>query len=165
MKLVNIKISRYPNPVSGIKLYENNNIIIILYNPVDYVLDGINIINKKYIKIIEEEKEDVLKLDILNYKVGLRNYFLEYDNFTEIHDIIKYFYVQKSKLIEIGLESSSYSLIGNILKLNEKSFILNLLSTKAKFIKEERIDYDKIRILSFNNDYLNAFEYYLENIK
>ncbi|PWN59237.1 hypothetical protein [Chryseobacterium viscerum] len=158
MEILNIKISRFPEIIKGVKLYENEKLLIILSNPVDYMLDGIFFINKKYIKNIEKTK-DLLSLVIFKHKINVDS-FIGYKSFDTIYDTIKYHYNQ-SKLVELTLESSSYSIIGNIQHINEKSFFLNMLSVKAEYLQEEKFEYDKIRIVTVNSDYLNSLEYYL----
>lgn len=156
MEIINIKISRYTEVICGIRLYENENVLGIVQNSGDYILDGICFINKKYIRKIEKEK-DVLKTKIFENK--FKNTDCIY--FSSIKEILNYFTSQPEKLIQINLESPSYSLIGRVCKLNEKSFILDMLSIKAEFLREINLDFEKVRILTINNDYLSSLEYYL----
>lgn len=162
MEILNVKISRYSEIITGVKLYENDNFLVILENPVDYVIDGVCFICKKYLKSVEKIQDDILKFKILKYKSQLLKINYDFQNFKTIKDVINYFSFKKNKLIQLNLASSSYVLIGNTSKLNEKSFILNMLSVKANFLEEEKIEYNKIRILSVDNDYLNSMEYYLK---
>jgi len=162
MELLNIKISRYKDLISAVKLFENENILITLLNPVDYVLDGLCFINKKYVKHIDHEKDDELKSKIFTHKIRSFNINSHYKSFETIKDITTYFLENSSKLIELGLESSDYSIIGNIQKNNEKFFIVNMLSVKGKYLNEEKVEYDKVRLLTIDSDYLSSLEYYLK---
>lgn len=159
MDILEIKISRFPDMIQGVRLYENDNLLIILLNPVDFVIDGICLINKKYVKQSKETK-DILKFEIFKCKLNNENNNIHDKSFDNIKEALKYFY-EYNKLIELTLDSASYSLIGSVSQLNEKSFLLNMLSVKAEYLKEEKIEYDKIRIITINSDYLNSLECYL----
>ena len=64
--------NRYPNTISGVYLYENEEFVVMLNNPVDYVIDGIYFINKNYIKNIEIH-QDIISNKILLHKASLYN--------------------------------------------------------------------------------------------
>ncbi|WP_449397557.1 hypothetical protein [Chryseobacterium wanjuense] len=161
MELLNIKISRYTDLISAVKLFENNNILIVLLNPVDYVLDGICFINKKYVKHIDCEKDNELKVTIFAHKIKSFKINSIYKSLETIKDVTAYFLENNSKLIELGLDSSDYSIIGNVQKNSEKFFLVNMLSIKGKYLNEEKIEYDKVRLLTIESDYLNSLEYYM----
>lgn len=162
MEILNIKISRYRDLINGIKLYETDNLLIVLLNPVDYILDGISFINKHYIKRVNLEEKDEVKIKILKHKLNLSEYNDDYKSFDTIRDVVLYLQKNKSKLVEIGLESSSYSIIGNVSTLKEKYFTVKMLSTKAQYLKEENFEDRKIRMLTIDSDYLKSLEYYIE---
>ncbi len=157
MNILEIKISRYTRKLYGVKLFENDNLLVIEINPVDYVLDGICFINKKYIKEVNEVK-DILKHEILNNKLNTNKF--DYDRFINIYEVVKYFQENK-KLIKLGLDSQYYSLIGQVLRINNKSFFLKILSVKAVYLNEILIEYNKIRTITLNDDYLDSLENYL----
>jgi len=159
MNILNIKISRFTDIIKGVKLYENESLLVIFLNPVDYVLDGICFINKKYVRKIDKSN-DILSLVIFKHKISEHSH-INYELFNTIFEIIKYFNEQ-SKLIELTLDSPSYSIIGNIQYVNEKSFILNMLSVKGEYLQEEKFEYDKIRMLTIGSDYLDSLEYYIK---
>ena len=52
MELVRIKINRFSEKLEGIKIHENEEWLFVVYNPVDYLFDGMLIINKQYINDI-----------------------------------------------------------------------------------------------------------------
>ncbi|RKS98126.1 hypothetical protein [Chryseobacterium defluvii] len=160
MEILNIKISRFTDIISGVKLYENDDLLIIIQNPVDYVLDGVCFINKKYIQNMKLDEDHMMK-KILEHKISKYNINNYYRNFKNIKDTIDYFKDNQSKLIELTLDSPTYSIIGKIQNVNIKSFKLNMLSVKAQYLNEEKFEYDKIRILTIDSDYLNSLEYFM----
>ena len=48
MELIDVKISRRPKLIRGVKIKEGNQWVLVNHNLVDYVLDGYSFINKKY---------------------------------------------------------------------------------------------------------------------
>ena len=49
--------------------------------------------------------------------------------------------------------------------MNEKSFIINKLSTEGEFIGEENFKFNSIRIINTETDYLKALEGFLNENK
>ena len=72
-QIIKVKINRYPNTISGVYLYENEEFVVMLNNPVDYVIDGIYFINKNYIKNNIEIDQDIISNKILLHKASLYN--------------------------------------------------------------------------------------------
>lgn len=154
MELIKVKISCYPNLLYGIKFYETEDLLYIINNPVDYVLDGVSIINKKYIKQCFIDEKNELKTRILKEKA--KSYIVNPSiSANSIESFVHSIY-RNCSLIELGLESQEYSLIGRILDIGSKYFTLNLLSVKAIFIKEEKIEFNRVRIFSIETDYLKS---------
>lgn len=161
MELLNIKISRFTDKINGVKLYETESLLVVLLNSVDFVLDGICFINKRYVKQIDIENNNELKVKILKHKI--KSFYLDsrYESFETVKDAINYFLKINNKLIEVTLESPNYSIIGNIVHTKENYFIINMLSIKGKYLNKEKIEYNKTRILTIDSDYLNSLEYYI----
>lgn len=160
MELINIKISRRPELISGIKIKEGNQWILINQNPVDYVLDGYSYINKKYLKNTVIVSEDNFTHKVLTKKYNDNTNLFSQDALETFKSLLLNL-VDASKLIEFEFESSDYCIIGKIARINEKSFAIKKLSTKAEFLGEESFKIESLRIISTDTDYLNALEAYL----
>lgn len=164
MKFVNIKISRRPELISGIQLQEGNDWIVLLENPVDYVLDGYAIINKKFIKsIVEPFNKDNFKYKIFNmkYKNVSNNQYFELDTCKDLISLLE----KTDKLIGLELESADYNIVGKISKINDKSFVLRMFGVKGVFLREENFKYSSIRQINIDTDYLLSLENYLREYK
>ena len=155
-QIIKVKINRYPNAISGVYLYENEEFVVMLNNPVDYVIDGIYFINKNYIKNIEID-QDIISNKILLHKASLYN--TDNMNFSNFKKILQYL-LNKQQLIEFYLDKQSYTLIGRIISIDNKVIKVNLVDTQSSFLKKEKISYNKIRILAINTDYVDALEWY-----
>lgn len=68
MELVKIKIKRFKELVTGILLGNGTRWSFVRLNVVDYVLDGFQFTNKRYISDTCEIKEDTLQYKILSIK-------------------------------------------------------------------------------------------------
>ena len=156
LMIIKVKINRYPNTISGVYLYENEEFVVMLNNPVDYVIDGIYFINKNYIKNIEID-QDIISNKILLHKASLYN--TDNMNFSNFKKILQYL-LNKQQLIEFYLDKQSYTLIGRIISIDNKVIKVNLVDTQSSFLKKEKISYNKIRVLAINTDYVDALEWY-----
>jgi hypothetical protein len=154
--IIKVKINRYPNTISGVYLYENEEFVVMLNNPVDYVIDGIYFINKNYIKNIEID-QDIISNKILLHKASLYN--TDNMNFSNFKKILQYL-LNKQQLIEFYLDKQSYTSIGRIISIDNKVIKVNLVDTQSSFLKKEKISYNKIRVLAINTDYVDALEWY-----
>ena len=157
-QIIKVKINRYPNAISGVYLYENEEFVVMLNNPVDYAIDGIYFINKNYIKNIEiDQDQDIISNKILLHKASLYN--TDNMNFSNFKKILQYL-LNKQQLIEFYLDKQSYTLIGRIISIDNKVIKVNLVDTQSSFLKKEKISYNKIRVLAINTDYVDALEWY-----
>ena len=160
--IIKVKINRYPNTISGVYLYENEEFVVMLNNPIDYVIDGIYFINKNYIKNIEidqdqDQDQDIISNKILLHKASLYN--TDNMNFSNFKKILQHL-LNKQQLIEFYLDKQSYTLIGRIISIDNKDIKVNLVDTQSSFLKKEKISYNKIRVLAINTDYVDALEWY-----
>ena len=156
LMIIKVKINRYPNAISEVYLYENEEFVVMLNNPVDYVIDGIYFINKNYINNIEID-QDIISNKILLHKASLYN--TDNMNFSNFKKILQYL-LNKQQLIEFYLDKQSYTLIGRIISIDNKVIKVNLVDTQSSFLKKEKISYNKIRVLAINTDYVDALEWY-----
>ena len=68
MKLVELKIRRFKELITGILLDSGKQWSLIRLNVVDYVLDGFQFTNKKYVVSENEIKESTMQHRILSIK-------------------------------------------------------------------------------------------------
>lgn len=157
MSVKKIKISRRTDLVYGFFVKDYNNWILIEENIVDYVLDGFSLINKKYIKSVEEAFEkDSFEYNVFKNKIDIR----AYDKLLGVDEIFMFLF-KNNLTISIELESSSYTLVGKINKLNDDFFIFDMYSSKGKFLEEKKIKFSIIRKINFETDYLKSIESFL----
>lgn len=156
MALAEIKISRYPGFVRGLVLKETEQWIVLKRNIVDYVLDGNMFINKAYVKRINLLPPDSLDAQIMSLKQEGNAILPDWID----TDRLLLSLCEAGTLVDIGLESQDYVLVGYIVSVAEKSFRLRMIGTKGEMLNAIRIESDKIRTLVTDSDYLQSLEMY-----
>ena len=165
MEVLEIKLSRQKHTLLGIKLIDNDSWIILNDNPGDYILDGYRFVNKRFIKRETKLADDNIKNKILNLKyqsdiikpleaIPLNNYKILFSYLKE-----------QGVLVEVTLETDEYILIGKIVDVFEKSFVLEKISTSAIIFGKENLKFSLVRCVAMKTDYLRSFELYLDSEK
>lgn len=166
MRIVNIKIQNFSDYILGVKLYDNENLLIIASNSVDYVLDGVKFINQKKIESITDEsdsfKNKVMKLkfqkylDFLNLK-KFKNF--EINNFQSLFTTIK----EEGLLCEFSFNKEDVVYIGNILNVYENSVDVNFYDEECQFDESDNIDFENITSITLFSDYLNSLSEFMKS--
>ncbi len=166
MEILDIKISRRSEILSGIALSEGQIWLFIKNNPVDYMLDGYSYVNKKYIKKIyipyqhSDFEHEIFRLKFCN-DIQEHNDLHEKNKLNSYLKLMSSF-LEQQKIIEVELESDNYCLIGKINKVNEKSFVLNMIGTKGENLGEVNIKLHSVRMINTETDYLNSLKLYFD---
>lgn len=158
MALAEIKISRYPGFVRGLVLKETEQWIVLKRNLIDYVLDGYMFINEAYVKRINMLPPDSLDAQIMSLKQEGNAILPDWIDTDRLLCSL----CEAGTLVDIGLESQDYVLVGYIVSVAEKSFRLRMIGTKGEMLNAIRIESDKIRTLVTDSDYLQSLEMYRE---
>ena len=165
MEIIEFRISRYGNtPIFGVCLSEGQNWLVIRENEVDYSLDGIKFINKKYIRhrtIVDKDtmKHEILSLKYMDYekdKCFIGNFNLNVS--SEFFQGLK----KKNYLLSVGLDRSDEIYVGWIKNIYEKSISLRTIGTFTEDCGMMNIPFDRIRFINIDTDYLNSLNLYME---
>jgi len=161
MKLVEIKINRYPTILKGIVVSESNDWYYIQENVVDYVLDGFKICNKRFIREIKEVREDCFDCKVLNLKYKFSDNHVPIDNYSMLYSFLQ----KEHKLIGIKLKSQKFMYVGRIKKNNDKSFTFTRIGVETQALDTITIKYNSVRLISLHTDYLDSLELYISSVK
>lgn len=151
MKVADIKIRRYPQPIRGIITEEGIQWIALAENVVDYVLDGYMFINKQYIQTVKERPHDSLHSKILLHKYRKTD-FSGLDSYSSMLNALQ----EKGLLIAVGRNNQQSFLVGHIESVGMTSFELAPIDTNLTKLPKTKIAYSTIRYLSIMSDYLNS---------
>lgn len=152
-KVYSIKIKSWEDTLSCIKINENNDWILI-ENLIDYSIDGLGIINKKYIKSVCRAEKEILTEKILeaNHRVKRDKIPIPLDT----NSMIEYLYRNKV-VFQISLKDDTYVFIGMIEKILKKSFYIKRINAKGIWMDSLMLfRIDHIRSLEFDTEYINS---------
>ena len=153
MELVEIKIKRFKEPVTGILLGNGTQWSLVKLNVVDYVLDGFQFTNKRYVASNCPIKEDTLQYRILAIKNSSKDIDL---NILEEDKLLYSFLKNSNILVAICLHREDILYVGKIKGVNTKSFILESYDTELRESGIMNIEFDKVRYIQMHTDYLDS---------
>lgn len=150
--------------IKSILLFENENIIGLINNPVDYVIDGILFINRKKIKLIKSERDALREKVILtkyeNYiKSDTRYVIPDFVNFKDLFLYIK----QKNIFCELSLTKEDIVYIGNIVDVNNECIDIDFYDSKFKLLDKAYVYFEDITTVTILSDYINTVELFSKN--
>ena len=161
MELIEFNIRRYgSDPIMGVLLGEGVQWVVTKDNTVDYVLDGIRFSNKKYI-INQHVIHNEIKSAIFPLKYTEWEKDMDTVSHLNLDDMQSFFLgLQHRTLIEVGLHDNSIIYVGNVSNVLKKSFILSTIDVNANDSGPMLVNYDKVRYIKIDSDYLNALALY-----
>lgn len=163
MELVEIKIKRFKEPVTGILLGNGTQWSLIKLNVVDYVLDGFQFTNKRYVASNCPIKEDTLQYRILAIKNSSKDISIKIDlNILEENKLLYSFLKNNNILVAICLHREDILYVGKIKEVNTKSFILESYDTELRESGIMNIEFDKVRYIQMHTDYLDSLSLILD---
>lgn len=158
MKLVDVKVSRYPDKIRGIIIEDGSQWLTMAENVVDYVIDGYIFVNKVHIKQIIEQPQDTITYGILALKCPPA-LTIPLNSYVSLIEYLK----SNNLLIAIGLHIQKSIMVGYVDEVREKSFVLVPIDANLRKMPSIVINYDTIRYISVKSDYLLSISNYLEH--
>lgn len=151
--VVSVKIRSY-KAVEGILLDTTDNWLLLKYIPVDYVIDGVLIVNKRYVIGIKESQDQDLTEKVLRLKKVdfYEKSFVGTGSFRELY----LYFLQSKQLVQISLADESVTYIGRVIKVNENSFRCQLVGVMGQWTNEVTFNYASVRMLGLHNDYVES---------
>jgi hypothetical protein len=159
-KLVQIKLRGRSEKLRGILKAAGEEWLLLEYNPVDFVLDGVILINRKYLLKIERTKNDAFIEEVLKAK-GIHNSLNGNDlNLDSTLDLFSS--LETKQAIQIELRDESIIYLGKVTKINDKSFRIKRLTPKGDWLDEISYNYKLIRIIQIGGDYTESLLTYMK---
>lgn len=157
MKLIEFKIRRFKDLLTGILLDCGTKWSLIRYNAVDYVLDGYIFINKRYILYENEIGEGTIQHQILSLKSRTDYFhFNENTNILDDNNLLFSILKKEKELVAICLHCEDIIYVGRIKEVNLKSFALNTYDTELRQSGVMNLEFSKVRYIQIRTDYLNS---------
>lgn len=157
-KMNKYKLINRKNKVKGIVLEKSKELTLLINNPVDYIIDGLLIINNSKIQknsfITNENKDYIItqKFKDMNLESDYRD--LKYENFKD------FFYSLKTYNIfcEISLSKENVIYIGKIIDVKEDSIDVDFYATNFYLLEKAYIKFEDITTIKIFTDYSITFK-------
>lgn len=157
MELVKIKIKRFKELVTGILLGNGTRWSFVRLNVVDYVLDGFQFTNKRYISDTYEIKEDTLQYKILSIKNKAKEILPKlFSDILDDDNLLCSFLKEKNLLIAVCLHRDDVLYVGKVKEVNFNFFTLDSYDTELRKSGIIKIEYSKVRYIQMQTDYLDS---------
>ncbi len=157
MKLVELKIRRFKELITGILLDSGKQWSLIRLNVVDYILDGFQFTNKKYVVYENDIKECTMLHKILSLKNRKEEIpFLDNNNILDKNDSLYSYLKRDDILVAICLHREDVLYIGKIKDVGTKSFVLDSYDTELRKSGVMNIEFTKVRYVQIHTDYLDS---------
>lgn len=157
MELVKIKIKRFKELVTGILLGNGTRWSFVRLNVVDYVLDGFQFTNKRYISDTCEIKEDTLQYKILSIKNKAKEILPRlFSDILDDDNQLCSFLKEKNLLIAVCLHREDVLYVGKVKEVNFNFFTLDSYDTELRKSGIIKIEYSKVRYIQMQTDYLDS---------
>lgn len=157
--------------ITCLLILENENWFLGLLNPVDYVIDGIIIINKSHVRGVKRTATEIFTEKILKSKKIpiLIKATKEWAQLmaNEGKDKILFDKIRKLKsIIQVEKMDETICYVGQIRLVEDDNIELAALNAKFQWIKGmQRFQYKSIYTIGFNNDYTDSIASYLLHSK
>ena len=164
MKIIELKIRRFKEHITGILLGSGIQWSFIRLNVVDYVLDGFQFTNKRYVIYENEIKECTMLYRILSLKNKIEDIpSLDNPNILDENDSLYSFLSRNEILVAVCLHREDVLYIGKIKDIGPKSFVLDSYDTELRKSGMMTIEFNKVRYIQMHTDYLDSLCSLLEN--
>ncbi|WP_417266643.1 hypothetical protein [Brumimicrobium sp.] len=160
-----IYMKGWKNPVTGFFLEKKTVFSLSIYNPVDYVLDGVMFMNNSFVLSAEMNLSE-LSSNVMSEKINRYvnqekiKTILETSNFKELFSYL----LKKDDFCEIALSQEDTVYIGRVRKVRNSSIDIDFYNTDFTLLDEAIIEFDDIRIVSVYTDYSETFCEFIKSI-
>lgn len=155
-KLSDISLKGWKNLTRGIVTIESPVLIGMIYNPVDYVIDGYTFINRTKIKSVKSI-DDSMRQRIMNSKAQTwSNKFdlVHASNFSELFDELK----KRGIFCEVYLSKEDLVYIGKTMDVKTDSIDIDFYTTDFKLLDTAFVKFKDIKLVTIYSDYSTTFE-------
>lgn len=154
------KIEGYKEPIAGIFCNKGKDWIQILYNPVDYVIDGIKFIKIDLATPLEKTTNDKFVEKVLKAKKLLSDININLSN----EGLLSWLITNK-RLIEYQTKYENSIEVGFVIDFKENKSIFKNIGTKGQLLDTIQVDFKTIKTITINSDYLYSLSTYIKSKK
>lgn len=164
MKLLELKIRRFKEPITGILLKQGTHWYLAKQNVVDYMLDGFIYINRHFVVYENEIHRDTTLYKILSLKnEAKKDLYIYNDSILNGYDSFFSFLKTNQILVAVCLHNEDVIYVGKIMNVGSMAFILSSYDTDLNERGTMKIPFYKVRYIQMHTDYLDSLNLLLEN--
>lgn len=150
-------INRKKN-IKGVVLNRSKELTLLINNPVDYLIDGLVIINNsKILKenfILNEEKDFIINQKFKSMNIENDYKKLKYGNFKDFFSSVKI----DNIFCEFSLSKENSIYIGKIIDIKEDSIDVDFYSTNFHLLDKAYVKFEDITTIKVFTDYSLTFK-------
>lgn len=161
-QLVRIRLKGKTERYTGVIKIIDNEWLLLEYNPVDFLIDGFILINRRYILDIKRTENEIFVEEVIRTKASKQ---IEQRRTLNLSSDVALFkeLSRRYNAIQIELEDETIVYIGKITKVSTKSFRMRRISPKAKWLDEESYKFKSVRVVQVESDYVLSLLIYMES--
>ncbi len=162
MKVETYKITGWKEKETGLLVDENEDWILVKHIPVDYVIDGYKLYNKRYLK----NRKTKAKEEKISRVLQLKNVQTKTPDTFKFNNVLQTLIWSEKKygLFEFQ-DNETEVFYGTLNMAEEDTFIINMIKSNGKI--EEEFDYEfsinDISIITFESDYFDSMRLLLKD--
>jgi len=160
-QLITIEFEDIKDTFSGFLIDYTEDWILLRNNPVDFILDGYQILKNKNVKSVSCDENDKFAEKVIRLK-GLKTGSEEIIPLQDLAAILN-FITAKYEIFMIAKKSSKAAYLGKLIELNEVELLIDFLGTDGKYGGEMSFNPNKIRVIEFDTDYINSLKLIANN--
>jgi len=156
MNVESFEVDGWEELQTGVTLSENHDWLLVKHIPVDYVLDGYKLYNKKFIKKRINSTEERIIEKVLTLKGTIINGADDFI-FADTIELLKWSQ-NKFGLFEFQDDEEAAVFFGRIKSVIDNILIIDFIDKKGEVDDEYDCEFkiDEIRTISFESDYFNS---------
>jgi hypothetical protein len=163
MKVESFKIKGWKKKETGLVISENNDWILIKSIPVDYVIDGYKLFQKKFIKRRETNENEIKIARVLKLK-NIENTEPKKFKFGNVIENLKWC-EDTYGIFEFQDMNEKELFYGKINRIKKNKFIIDMVLSDGKIEKEYDYEFslNKIRVITFETDYFESIKLLMQD--
>ena len=120
----------------------------------EYIEDGFCFVNNRYVLRNYLSEKSFLANRILSFRQASMSISSDYE--LETYRQPFEFLAKTGELLQFSLQQEDVGYVGRVKKVNDKSCVIQLFSTKGVWLKEFNFKYDAIRTFQIKGNYLDS---------
>jgi hypothetical protein len=155
-QFISVKFINRKEPIRGFVIDYNDDWTLMKHNPVEFVIDGYIIFRHKNIEGFRRGPQEKFLEKVITLK-GQQANDTEKIPINDLKTILKYL-TNKHGLFQLETKSQKICYLGRLVSIDNKLLTLEFIDTKGRWDGNINFKTTDIRIIEFDNDYINSLK-------